>query len=130
MAVPLYAPADGEREVQIESGDDETFKKVEVLKNFAYQGLIMSPMLKVAEHRGKEIVQETFRALDSAHGHLLMPSDCRALYGALKEPDERRRVVCDFMAGMTDRYAIQFYGRLFGTNPESIYSPLCSSTNH
>jgi dGTPase len=84
----------------------------------------MSPMLKVAEHRGKEIVQEIFKALNSTHGHLLMRSDCRALYAALKEPDEKRRVVCDFMAGMTDRYAIQFYGRLFGTNPESIYSPL------
>jgi dGTPase len=37
---------------------------------------------------------------------------------------EKRRVICDFIAGMTDRYAVQFYGRLFGTNPESVFSPL------
>jgi dGTPase len=35
-----------------------------------------------------------------------------------------KRVICDFIAGMTDRYAVQFYGRLFGTNPESIFAPL------
>lgn len=103
----------------------ETFKKVEVLKNFTFQALIMSSMLKVAEHRGKDIVKAIFKAIDDGeNGHLLMPDDFRSLWNKLKEPDEKRRVICDFIAGMTDRYAIQFYGRLFGTNPESIYSPL------
>jgi dGTPase len=32
--------------------DVDTFKRVEVLKNFAYEALIMSSRLKVAEHRG------------------------------------------------------------------------------
>ena len=104
--------------------DIETFKRVEVLKNFAYQSLIMSPMLKVAEHRGKEIVTRIFNALNQDEGHLLMPEDCKAIYTGLSEPDEKRRVICDFIACMTDRYAIQFYNRLFGTTAESIYSPL------
>jgi dGTPase len=104
--------------------DIATFKRVEVLKNFAYQALIMSPMLKVAEHRGKDIVKRIFEAINGPHGDLLMPDDFRVLYAQLTEPDERRRVICDFIAGMTDRYAIQFYSRLFGTSPESIYSPL------
>jgi len=104
--------------------DINTFKQVEVLKKFAYQSLIMSSRLKVAEHRGKEIVTRIFKALDSADGHLLMPEDCRSIYSQLVEPHEQQRVVCDFIAGMTDRYAIQFYSRLFGTNAETIYSPL------
>ena len=104
--------------------DIETFKQVEVLKNFAYQSLIMSSMLKVTEHRGKDIVKSIFKTLTCDDGHLLMPDDFRSLHADLKEPDERKRVVCDFIAGMTDRYAIQFYSRLFGTTPESIYSPL------
>ncbi|MGO1076617.1 hypothetical protein [Inquilinus sp. CA228] len=53
-----------------------------------------------------------------------MPDDFRDLYIGIKDRNEKKRVVCDFIAGMTDRYAIQFYGRLFGADPESIYSPL------
>jgi dGTPase len=104
--------------------DLDIFKQVEVLKNFAYESLIMSPMLKVAEHRGMDIVTGIFDALSAKDGHLLMPDDFRLMYDGLRSRDEKRRVICDFIAGMTDRYAIQFYSRLFGTDPETIYSPL------
>jgi dGTPase len=104
--------------------DISTFRTVEVLKNFAYQSLIMSPMLKVAEYRGKDIVTQIFNTLVADQGHRLMPSDFQELYLELSEPSDKKRVVCDFIAGMTDRYAIQFYGRLFGTNPETIFNPI------
>lgn len=104
--------------------DLDTFKRLEVLKNYAYQALIMSPMLKVAEYRGKDIVKQIFRALSADDGCLLMPKDFQNLYHELRHPSEKQRVICDFIAGMTDRYAVQFYGRLFGTNPETIFSPL------
>ncbi len=102
----------------------ETFKRVEVLKNFAFQALIMSPMLKVAEYRGKDIVKQIFRTISGDDGFRLMPKDFQDLYSELQSPSEKKRVVCDFIAGMTDRYAVQFYGRLFGTNPDTIFSPL------
>lgn len=102
----------------------EVFKKVEVLKNLAFQALIMSPRLKVAEYRGKDIVRSIFKAISEDEGYLLMPNDFQDLYRRLTDPALKKRVVCDFIAGMTDRYAIQFYGRLYGTNPETIYSPL------
>lgn len=104
--------------------DIEAFKQVEVLKNFAFESLIMSPRLKVAEHRGKDIVKQIFKALECDQGYLLMPEDFQRLYLDLSDMAEKRRVICDFIAGMTDRYAVQFYGRLFGTNPESVFSPL------
>lgn len=102
----------------------DLFKKMEVLKNFAYYSLIMSPRLKVAEHRGKDIVHSIFKAIRSDDGHLLMPEDSQRIYDGVKDPGEKSRAICDFIAGMTDRYAVKFYGRLFGTNPESIYAPL------
>lgn len=104
--------------------DIDTFKHVEVLKNYTFQSLIMSPMLKVAEYRGKDIVKRIFHALTEHKGHLLMPDDFRAFYQQVACPLEKRRVVCDFIAGMTDRYAVKFYNRLFGTTPESIHAPL------
>jgi dGTPase len=102
----------------------ESFKSMEVLKNFAFVSLIMSPRLKVTEHRGKDIIQEIFRALMKENGYLLMPEDFQWLFKGLADPEERMRVVCDFIAGMTDRYAVTFFGRLYGTNPESFFTPL------
>ncbi|MGE4062530.1 MAG: dGTP triphosphohydrolase [Rhodospirillaceae bacterium] len=101
-----------------------TFKKVEVLKNFAYHSLIGSSRLKVAEYRGKDIVRKIFEALAGPGGAQLMPEDFRELHSKLKSGSEQRRVICDFIAGMTDRYALEFYSRLFGTNAETIYKPL------
>jgi dGTPase len=44
----------------------------------------------------------------------MLPPDTQA---KLREGDEElHRVVCDYLAGMTDRYAIQEYDRLF--NPD------------
>jgi dGTPase len=102
----------------------DMFKRVETLKNFTYQATIMSPRLKVTAYRGKDIVSEIFRALNTGSGELLMPDDFRDIYRGIESGAGKRRVICDFIAGMTDRYAIEFYRRLYGTNPETIYSPL------
>ena len=102
----------------------DTFLKVEVLKNFTYQSMIMSPMLAVTRYRGKQIIKEIFEAIAAEDGHMLMPADCRALHAGLDNLSDKRRVICDFIAGMTDRYAIEFYSRIKGTDPASIYAPI------
>ena len=102
----------------------DVFKKVEVLKNYSYEALIISPMLKVAEHRGEDIVKKIFKALDSDAGQFLLPDDFRYLYENLDDPSQKRRTVCDFIAGMTDRYALEFHGRLYSATAESIWKPI------
>ncbi|MEQ9558367.1 MAG: dNTP triphosphohydrolase [Rhodospirillales bacterium] len=102
----------------------ETLKQVEVLKTFTYEATIMSPRLKVAEYRGYDIVEKIFNGLSGDGGHLLLPDDFQELYESFSSASLRRRVICDFVAGMTDRYAIEFYARLFGENPQSIFKPM------
>lgn len=104
--------------------DFEVFKRVEVLKHFTFKNIIMSSMLKVAEYRGKEIVRNLFQAFLSQEGHALLPEDYQEMYKKLDSPSEKRRAIADFIAGMTDRYALEFHGRLFSPNPESIWKPL------
>jgi dGTPase len=36
---------------------------------------------------------------------------------------ERKRLICDFIAGMTDRYAVEFYARLKESGA-SIFKPI------
>lgn len=104
--------------------DDDTLHKVNVLKHFSYVSLIDSSRLKVAESRGYEIITKMFNKLCNDGGQVLLPEDIKQLYKLSDSEEWRKRVICDFIAGMTDRYALEFYGRLFSENPQTIFKPL------
>ncbi|GGA90201.1 deoxyguanosinetriphosphate triphosphohydrolase family protein [Puia dinghuensis] len=97
--------------------------RVEVLKNFTFESQILSPRLKVSEFRGKEIVKEIFKALIDDEGWRLMPADYQRNFHHFLDLPNKYRCIGDFIAGMTDRYAIEFYGRLKSENPETIFKP-------
>lgn len=100
----------------------EIHRKIEIRKHLNYQLIIKSPRLAVVQHRGYDVVKKIFKALTSDKGRDLMPVDFRNLYDACKNIHEQRRVVCDFISGMTDRYAIEFYSRLYDGD-QSIFKP-------
>jgi len=97
--------------------------KIEVLKHLNYLALIMSPRLKVVEYRGGDIVKRLFEAFSSHDGSHLLPNDVRVIVDSLHDEKEKKRVICDFVAGMTDRYAVDFYGRLHGS-AASLFVPI------
>lgn len=100
--------------------DLETFKIVETLKAFAFDGLIESSRLKLAERRGHEIIEKIFGSLLTNPD--LMPDDWRALASLRsKDPNWKHRVICDYIAGMSDRYCSDIYARLTGTDPITIF---------
>lgn len=101
----------------------ETRVKIEALKHLNYLLTIMSPRLKVVEYRGYEVVRTIFETLDSDEGNLLLPDDVQVMYDRLSDTDAKKRMICDFVAGMTDRYAVEFYGRLRETGA-SIFKPI------
>lgn len=99
-----------------------TFLEVEILKNATYHGVIKSPRVQVVEYRGKDIVRKIFEALSSPDGLRLLPDDFRVLCSDATEA-QKRRTLADFIAGMTDQYAAEFYIRLFGSEGLTIYKP-------
>ena len=104
--------------------DHDTLLKVETIKHFTYEATIMSPRLKMAEHRGYEIVETIFLELAGDRGYLLLPDDARELHERFSKDDfDQKRVICDFIAGMTDKYALEFYARLRGENAQTIFKP-------
>jgi dGTPase len=98
--------------------------QVECLKHFTFEAMIMSPRLRVAEGRGYDVVEGIFKKLDGKKGYLFMPADCRALYQSQSDDSKKKRVLADFIAGMTDRYAVEYYGRLVSDNPASIFKDI------
>lgn len=99
-------------------------KQVELLKHFIYESQIESPRLRIAEYRGKEIIKEIFNTLtcEEDEGYRLLPADYQELYNSVSK-NQKYRIVCDFIAGMTNSYAIEFYGRLKSENPATIFKP-------
>lgn len=101
----------------------KTFVFVEVLKNITFESVIRSPMLQVVEYRGKDVITKIFEVISSPNGDRLMPPDFREIF---RQSDSlgKTRTICDFIAGMTDRYAVEFYSRLFGANGMTMHKPL------
>ena len=96
-------------------------RRVEVLKHFTFEATIQSSRVSVSQYRAHDIIETIFEAL--LNDQRLLPDDVRQLYSRSPKAS-RRRVICDFIAGMTDRYAIEFFGRLKSENPETIFKPL------
>jgi len=102
----------------------EVKERVEVLKQFTYVSTIYSSKVKLSEYRGYEVVEGIFTALAGKRGDLLMPEDIRSLLVKDLPESKRMRIICDFIAGMTDRYAMEFYGRLHSDSAQSMFKPI------
>jgi len=64
-----------------------------------------------------------FQALSKKDDHRLLPLDFQQLYERSKNKATRHRVICDFIAGMTDAYAVDFCARLKSENARTIFRP-------
>lgn len=102
--------------------DEKTRLQVDILKHFTFKSIISSSRLKIAEFRGYDIVKQIFKALVDKDGFKLLPEDFQKIYKNIDE-SEQYRVIADFISGMTDRYALEFYCRLFSENAQSIFKP-------
>jgi dGTPase len=101
--------------------DEDIEVEVETLKQFTYQYQITSPKLKMVEFRGKQIVSFIFDTLLEYPG--LMPPDFKSIYDFAPNETNRNRAICDFIAGMTDKYCVDFYAKLTSENSQTIFKP-------
>jgi dGTPase len=104
--------------------DVEEFKRVEVLKRLNFRLVISSPYLRMIEYRGRQIIRRIFAALTSEEGSRLTPVDFQVAFDGVAKAADKKRVVCDFIAGMTDWYALEFYDRLRSSSAATIYKPI------
>ncbi|MGB0774686.1 MAG: dGTP triphosphohydrolase [Akkermansiaceae bacterium] len=102
--------------------DEEVQQESAVFKRLAYEVVFLSPELKQLEHKGNYMLERLWQVLETRYieggtiggqpFQLLPEDDAREIEKAKTEA-ERARLVCDFLAGMTDGYAARLYKRLF-----------------
>ncbi len=85
----------------------EIWEATEELHRFMFANVYLNPQVKGEEGKAKELVA---RLYDYYVAH---PDELPGVYHDELETEEVGRCVCDFVAGMTDRYAIETYRRLF-----------------
>ena len=98
---------------------DAMREKERAIKAFLFKRMYRAPSVMKVREEAKQVVRDLFGAYFS--GKAPMPDEWgRDWQETARKLDtaKRARLVCDFLAGMTDRYAILQHGRLFDATPE------------
>lgn len=87
---------------------EEVEKAMKGLRSFMFKSVYTNPVAKREEHRAMELVERLFYYYME---HVeKMPEQYRNM---LSEGEKKERVVCDYIAGMTDQYAIAKFEEIF-----------------
>lgn len=86
------------------------------LKAFMYERLYYHPEQIAAAERARDVVARLYAAY--AQDATLMPDDWQARLP--QDNPQRSRVITDFIAGMSDRFAMQAVSAIYGTRPEGL----------
>lgn len=85
------------------------------LKAFLFRTLYRNPEVMAKMSAAETVVADLFKAFSTEPGHL--PEDWR-LRHMRADGGNRARVIADFIAGMTDSYALRMHARLFDRTPD------------
>ena len=86
------------------------------LRQFMFQNVYTNPVAKGEETKAKELLERLFvyylKHIDLLPGYYLQ---------MLEDGEENDRVVCDYIAGMTDQYALAKYSEYFMPKSWQVY---------
>lgn len=94
-------------------------KFLDELQKLIERKVIFSPNVQHLEFKGQKLVVSVFEAIQSDPKSLL-PADAYARFVANGEV----RVICDYIAGMTDDFLLKTYDRLFSPRMGSVFDKL------
>lgn len=86
---------------------DEVWKAHRSLRDFMFQCVYRNPLAKGEESKAQELLIQLYRYFQNHTEKLPEP------YHSVIEEEGLDRAICDYLAGMTDIYAINLYQQLF-----------------
>lgn len=81
-----------------------------VLRRFLFERMYRHYRVNRTRSQARRILSQLFN-LFMAEPEVMPPEWSKLAVGA--EPHDRARAICDYIAGMTDRYAIEVHGKIF-----------------
>jgi dGTPase len=89
---------------------EEYQREFAILRNLLYEEVYHHPSVLVMVHKGSRLLREMFQLFLEEPRLLPLPTQER--WDLAADDLERRRVLCDYLSGMTDKYAMETYKRL------------------
>ncbi len=99
----------------VASFSDQMLSEIAELRRFLFAELYCHPRIADTMARAKTVLRDLFQHYMARPGDLEPGWREQAVDAA---PKDRARCVCDFIAGMTDRFALHIHGRLFDGRTE------------
>lgn len=96
---------------------------LKALKGFEMQHIIQTPEVQMLVYKGQQMLLEMFEALLSDPMRLL-PTELANEWQAAEQSGNGQRIICDYMASMTDDYASRLYNKLFVPSLGSVFEPM------
>lgn len=93
---------------------------LKALKNLIKNRVIKSPEVQILEYKGQQIILKIFEVLKE-NPERLLPRKTFSLY---KNSENKDRILCNYVSGMTDSYATKLYHKLFTPDTGSIFDRL------
>jgi dGTPase len=97
---------------------------LDALQELIVTKVIFSTTVQHLEFKGQKIVTELFYAFATDPKRLLPPRDVQRWNDRNGDPSQQHRVICDYIAGMTDEYATKRYQQLFEPKVGSVFDRL------
>ena len=103
----------------------EARMKIKVQKSISKEFVYGSRLLQQTEYKGGAMLEKLMQAfldnyLASSKPVSLVPGDVHRAVLAAEEKPAKARLLCDYVSGMTDGYAVRIYKRLFAPDFGSI----------
>ncbi|MFO7712867.1 deoxyguanosinetriphosphate triphosphohydrolase [Desulfosarcina sp.] len=95
----------------------QVFDAMTTLRAFLYENVYRSIRVHREFVKAKKILSELYAYLMENEGVLEKELKRMGIDGCLENGDPRERVVCDFIASITDRYALGLYEKIFFPSP-------------
>jgi dGTPase len=96
---------------------DEVYDAMTTLRAFLYENVYRSAKVHQEFVKAKKILSELYAFLLENETLLAIELNRMGIAGCLDNGQPREQVVCDFIASMTDRYALNLYGKIFFPTP-------------
>jgi dGTPase len=96
---------------------DRVYSAMKVLREFLFENVYRSPRIHNEFVKAKKILSELYGFFLENEGMLLQELAKMEMTPYHLESQPTERIVCDFIASLTDRYALQLYEKIFFPSP-------------
>jgi len=96
---------------------DEIYSAMTTLRQFLYENVYRSPQVHKEFVKAKKILSDLYTFFLNDDEKFQKELEAVEMAGCINNNQPRERIVCDFIASITDRYALSLYEKIFFPTP-------------